>query len=198
MDILVKNATLISMNEKEEQIKKNVDILICDGKIEKISKDIKKDNVRQIDATGKVVMPGLINTHSHISMSIFRETLDGYGLQEWLNEKIWPMEDKLTQEDIYYASMLSCMEMIKTGTTTVNDMYFMAENTIKAVKETKVRMQTTRTLMDMTGDGEYRINELEELIKKYQGKNETITLNIGIHGFYTSNDRIYFKMCRTC
>ena len=50
-------------------------------------------------------MPGLINTHAHIPMSIFRETLDGYNLQDWLEKKIWPMEDKLTKEDVYYASL---------------------------------------------------------------------------------------------
>lgn len=194
MDILIKNATLISMNEKKEQIESNMDILISNGKIVTIDKDIEKEDAKQINATGKVVMPGLINTHSHISMSIFRETLDGYGLQEWLNEKIWPMENELTKEDIYYASLLSCIEMIKTGTTTVNDMYFMAQSTIRAAKELKIRMQATRHLMSLTGDGEDRIRELEELIKEYKGKEERITFNVGIHGFYTSNDT-YIPKC---
>lgn len=94
-------------------------------------------------------MPGLINTHAHLSMSIFRETLDGYTLQDWLNKKIWPMEDKLTEEDIFCASTLSCLEMIKTGTTTANDQYFMTESTIAAALETGVRLQVTRTVNDV-------------------------------------------------
>lgn len=194
MDILIKNATLISMDEKKEPIQDNMDLLISNGKIVTIGKRIEKENAKEINATGKVVMPGLINTHSHISMSIFRETLDGYELQEWLNEKIWPMEDKLIKEDIYYASMLSCIEMIKTGTTTVNDMYFMAESTIKAARELKIRMQTTRHLMSLTVDGEDRMRELEELIKEYQGKDERLTFNVGIHGLYTSDD-VYIPKC---
>ena len=89
MKILIKNATLISMNEEREKIEKNVDIEITDNKITKIAKNIESDSEEKvIDATGKIVMPGLINTHSHVPMSIFRETLDGYNLQDWLEKKI--------------------------------------------------------------------------------------------------------------
>jgi len=148
-----------------------------------------------IEATGKVVMPGLINTHSHVPMSIFRETVDGYSLQEWLTQKIWPMEDKLTKEDIYHASMLSFIEMIKTGTTTINDMYFMTEDIIKAAREAKIRLQTSRTLMGEDDEaGNKRIEELENLLEKEQGKNELITFNIGVHGLYTAS-REYVQKC---
>lgn len=197
MKILIKNATLISMSENREKIEENVDIEIINSKIIKIAKNIEvlgADKV--IDATGKVVMPGLINTHAHVPMSIFRETVDGYNLQDWLTKKIWPMEDKLTNEDIYYASYLSFLEMIKTGTTTINDMYFMTEDIIKAAVECGIRLQTTRTLMDAGSDtlGEERLSELKELIEKYKNYNDCITLNVGIHGLYTSS-REYVKKC---
>ena len=194
MKILIKNANLISMSSKRPQIEEKMDILIEDNKIAKIDSEIQQEVQKIIDATGKVVMPGLINTHSHVPMSIFRETVDGYITQEWLEQKIWPIEDKLTNEDIYYASMLSCIEMIKTGTTTINDMYFMTEDIIKAAVDTGVRMQTTRTLMDLTGDGDIRIQELQEIIKEYADKEKTITFNIGIHGFYTTNAP-YIEKC---
>lgn len=194
MKILIKNANLISMDNKRPQIEEKIDILIEDNKIAKIDKNISEEAAKVIDATGKVVMPGLINTHSHVPMSIFRETVDGYITQDWLEQKIWPMEDKLTNEDIYYASLLSCIEMIKTGTTTINDMYFMTKDIIKAAFDTGVRMQTTRTLMDLIGDGDTRIRELEELIKEYSNKEETISFNIGIHGFYTTNAP-YIEKC---
>lgn len=194
MKILIKNANLISMDNKRPQIEEEIDILIEDNKIAKIDKNISEEAAKVIDATGKVVMPGLINTHSHIPMSIFRETVDGYITQDWLEQKIWPMEDKLTNEDIYIASLLSCIEMIKTGTTTINDMYFMTKDIIKAATDTGVRIQTTRTLMDLTGDGDTRIQELEELIKEYSNKEETISFNIGIHGFYTTNAP-YIEKC---
>ncbi len=194
MNILIKNCNLISMSNKREKLEEDIDILIKDGKIENINKNITEKVDKIIYANGKIVMPGLINTHAHVPMSIFRETLDGYNLQDWLEKKIWPMEDKLNIEDIYYASLLSFIEMIKTGCTTINDMYFITEEIIKAALHSGVRLQTTRTLMDIKNDGESRLKELEELIKNYDSKEETITLNIGIHGFYTTNAP-YIEKC---
>ncbi len=186
MKTLIKNCNLISMSEKKEKYEECVDILINNDKIEKIDKNIIKENCdKVIDARGKVVMPGLINTHTHIAMSIFRDTLDGYGLQEWLNDRIWPMEDKLNQEDVYYASLLSCIEMIKGGTTCFNDQYFMTDSTIKAVLQTNMKIHCTRALMNVNGNGEEKLNELEQLINKYSGYDDNIKINVGIHSLYT-------------
>lgn len=193
MKILIKNCNLISVSEARERYEENIDILIEDDHISKIDKNIEPENAKVIDAKGKIVMPGFINTHTHIAMSIFRDTLEGYGLQEWLNEKIWPMEAKLTEEDIYYSSYLSCLEMIKTGTTTFNDQYFMAESTIKAVLETGLNMHTTRTLMDSAGDGDIKLVELEELINKYNKKYKNININVGIHSLYTCSSEYVKK-----
>lgn len=150
MDILIKNCNLISMSSGRSRYEENMNIYISNGKITKIGEDVTPNpGTYIIDAKDKICMPGLINTHAHLSMSIFRETLDGYTLQRWLNEKIWPMEDKLMPEDIYLASILSCLEMITTGTTTANDQYFMAEDTIRAGNETGVRLQVTQTVNDV-------------------------------------------------
>lgn len=185
MRILIKNCNLISMSEKREKYEKEVDILIENNIIKNINKNINENDCdKVINAKGKIVMPGLINTHTHIPMSIFRDTLDGYGLQEWLNDKIWPMEDNLNETDIYYASLLSFIEMIKSGTTTCNDQYFMTDSIIKAANELKVRMHCTRTLMDINGDLETRLNELERLVDNYKN-NDLITINVGIHSLYT-------------
>src|SRR5574344_325038 len=219
MKTLIKNITLISMDEKKEKIQNNMDILIDGNKIEKIQKNeenliSKKDpvevekikessilkseinsNIKIIDGSGKIALPGLINTHAHVPMSIFRETLDGYNLQDWLNKKIWPMEAKLTNEDIYYASYLTFIEMVKTGCTTINDMYFMTDSIIDAQKKVGGRLQTTRCLM---GDGDkeedlHKIDELNDLIEKYRDL-DLVTFNVGIHGLYTSN-RKYVDTC---
>ena len=120
-------------------------------------------------------------------MSVFRDTLEGYTLQDWLTKRIWPAEEKLTDEDIYLASMLSCIEMIKSGTTTVCDQYFKTENIIKAGLETGIRMGQTRVIMDIDGGLEERKQELEDLIEKYNGKSEEIFINVGIHGLYTTS-----------
>ncbi len=133
-------------------------------------------------------MPGLINVHTHLPMSIFRDTLEGYTLQNWLKKKIWPAEEKLTKNDIYNATMLSCIEAIKTGTTTVQDHYFKTESIIKAGLDTGLRMQVTRVIMDTDNELEQRKKELEELFC-YQNKYSNITINVGIHGLYTASNK---------
>lgn len=195
MKILIKNCNLISMNlkEPENKIQKNMDILIENEKIIKISKNIKDSAEKVIDGTEKIVMPGLINTHAHVPMSIFRETVDGYITQDWLTQKIWPVEAKLTEEDVYFASMLSYIEMIYSGTTTINDMYFMQNKIVDAALDTGVRLQVTRTLMDTDGSGERKLVEIEEFIKKYKEKYDTISLNVGIHGLYTNTEEYLQK-----
>lgn len=195
MDILIRNCNLISMSEERPKYEENISIYIEDGKITQIGEEVTPNRGAYIiDAKNKICMPGLINTHAHLSMSIFRETLDGYSLQKWLTEKIWPMEDKLKREDIYYATMLSCIEMISTGTTTANDQYFMAEDTIRAAIKTGVRLQVTRTINDVGGFQDERIDELEELVTNYKNKYELITLNVGIHGLYTTGRKTTEKM----
>lgn len=184
MKTIIKNATLISMDETRPKKQDNIDVLIENDKIKEIGRNIETVADEEIIANNKILMPGFINTHAHVPMSIFREIVDGCPLQEWLQEKIWPIEDKLMGQDIYNASMLTFKEMIETGTTTVNDQYFMPDFIIKAAKEKNVRIELTRVLMDSDGKGEERFAELEELIKKNK-EDDKISVNVGIHGLYT-------------
>ena len=187
MKILIKDATLISMEETRTRKEEDYDVLVDNEKIVKLGQNLDEKADKVIDAKSRVLLPGLINTHAHVPMSIFREIVDGLPLQEWLEEKIWPIESKLTGDDIYKASLLSFEEMIASGTTTINDHYFMSENIIKAAIEKGVRIELTRTLMDSDGQGDKRLEELQDLLEKYQGKNENISFSIGIHGLYTSS-----------
>lgn len=194
MNILIKNCNLISMDCNRDKIDYNIDILLKNKKIEKIGSNLPSTNdLKIIDATGKYVLPGFINTHSHIGMSIFRESVDGYTTQDWLTEKIWPIEDKLTPDDVYKSSLLSCIEMIKTGTTTVNDQYFFQESIAKAVIESGIRCELTRTIMDAGGNGDERLKELENFIKEYNNKYENLYINVGIHGLYTTSEQCVEK-----
>lgn len=183
MKILIKNVNLISMSEKREKYEENIDILIENKKISKIDKNIDCNVDKIIDGSGKILMPGLINAHSHVPMSIFKETIDGYDLQSWLNKKIWPMESKLNEEDIYYASLLSYIEMIKSGTTMVNDMYFKTDNIIKAAKDIGIRLQTTWNLL--ANNMQEGLDNLSNIMSKYKNE-DLINFNAGIHGLYTN------------
>ena len=193
MKILLKNCKLISMQEGREKIEDNVDILIEDSYIKNIQQNITDDEAQKIDLNGKVVMPGFINTHAHVPMSLFKESVDGYLLQDWLEKKIWPGEDKLTSDDIYKYSKITFNEMINTGTTCVNDQYFNTEDIIRAANDKKIRIELTRTLMDSDGNGKQRLDELKYILDKYRDYNSNITFNVGVHGLYTSNEK-YIKV----
>ncbi len=188
-DLLIKGGRVLLFEDNDVVIEEK-DILIKDGKIVQIKEKIEEDNIKVIEAVNNIVMPGLINTHAHIPMSIFRETTEGCKLYEWLNEKIWPREAKLTKEDVYWASMLSCYEMISTGTTTINDQYFVSEGIRKAVEDCKIRAVITRTIMDTDTDGNYeqRAEEFKELYETRDKDNDLITYSVAPHSLYTCSD----------
>lgn len=188
MDILIKNTNILSMND--DKLKKD-DIYIKNGKIFKIGKieDIEVDKV--IDGHNFITMPGFINTHTHVGMSFFRNYGDDNELMTWLNNYIFPAEEKLNGELVYYASLLSFAEMIKTGTTTFADMYFFEEETIKALDKAKLRAQIARGLSSPDED-DYRIKECIELYEKYNYKDGKIEIALGPHAVYTT-DKNYLK-----
>ena len=193
--MLIKNGNVIIFENDDVKVKK-LDIRINGDTIEKIEEKLdEKIGEKVIDATDKVVMPGLINTHAHIAMSIFRGTFEGCDLYTWLNEKIWPMEAKLTEEQVYDATMLSILEMLSTGTTCVNDHYFFSKQIRKALEESKMRAVITRVLMDNDGKeaSENRINEFVDLYESRDRNNDLITYTVSPHGLYTCSGEVLTK-----
>ncbi len=183
--MLIQNGQVIVWENEEIVIKKK-DIRIVEDRIQEIEDKLEaKPGEKVIDATNRVVMPGLINTHAHIPMSIFRETFEGCDLYTWLQEKIWPIEDTLTPEEIYDASMLSFVEMIATGCTCVNDHYFMTEQIRKAAEKAGVRAVLTRVATGNSQEAEKRLAEWEQLYASRNQDNSRITYSIGLHGLYT-------------
>ena len=190
--MLIKNGSIV-LFEKDDVVVRKLDIRIKGKRIDKLEKNIKpEEGEKVIDATDKVVMPGLINTHAHIAMSIFRGTFEGCSLYTWLNEKIWPIEAKLTEEQVYDATMLSILEMISTGTTCVNDHYFMSKQIRKALEESKMRAMITRVLMDTDGEeaSKNRIDEFIDLYETRDEKNDLISYSVSPHGLYTCSDNL--------
>lgn len=181
MKILIKNGYVVSMASEI----KRADILVEDDRIKKIGY-IDCDVDKIIDATNKIVMPGLINAHTHVGMSLFRGVADEQELMNWLTKSIWPVEDKMTAGDVYSASMLSAIEMIKSGTTTFNDQYFFEEETAKVAERLGLRAILSRCII---GEGEaalQRIVEAEELYNNWHNKGDgRIKICVGLHAPYT-------------
>lgn len=180
MKILIKNGYVVSMTS---DIKKT-DILIEDDRIKKIG-IINEDADKVIDATNKAVMPGLINAHTHVAMSVFRGYNDELELMNWLQE-MWKVEDKMKKEDVYYASMISEIEMIKSGTTTFNDHYFFEDQTAKAAEVLGLRAILARCIIRDGEDASIRLAEAEALYNEWHNKcNGRIKVCVGIHAPYT-------------
>lgn len=183
MKIIIKNGLVISMDSNKD-IYTYEDIVIENDKIIYVGNNYNEECDKVIDAKGKIVMPGLINCHTHLGMSIFRATNDNYTLDKWLNEYIWPIEDKMTDEDIYYTTLLSIIEMIKTGTTCFNDMYFNWKGSFKAFNEISIRGIYGRCLIGTEKDWKNRVEDFKNLYSS--NKNELIKLSIAPHSLYTT------------
>lgn len=177
---LIKNAYIVSMAGPISK----ADLLIEDDRILEIG-IIDKDADEIIDATGKVIMPGLINAHTHIAMSLFRGYSDDLELMEWL-KSVWKVEDKMSPEDVYYASLLSEIEMIKSGTTTFNDHYFFEDETAKATIKSGMRGMLSRVIISEGSEANKRIEEAEKLYNDYNNAGEgRIKIIVGLHAPYT-------------
>ncbi|MDU5987900.1 amidohydrolase [Anaerococcus vaginalis] len=191
MNILIENVKILTMADGE--VIKNGNIYIENEKIKKITSDkIDFSYDKKIDGKNYLAMPGFVNAHTHVGMSLFRNFSDDVDLMTWLNEKIWPLEDKLIEQDVYWASLLSHAEMIMTGTTSFADMYYFEDQTIKALEKSKMRAQISRGLT--LEDKNYKkIEENIDLFKKYENsQNGRIDIAFGPHAVYTT-DKNYLK-----
>jgi 5-methylthioadenosine/S-adenosylhomocysteine deaminase len=182
--ILVKNALILDSYKSEKS-----SVLIENDKISEISHDlVSQDAHRVIDGEGKLLMPGMVNTHTHLSMTLLRGLADDLPLDIWLNEHVWPMEAHLNGDYCYAGALLACVEMIKSGTTTFNDMYFFMDDVGRAVNETGLRGVLSHGMIDL-GDEEKRKAEFKEtrrIIEKCHGSAEgRITVAFGPHSPYT-------------
>ncbi len=142
----------------------------------------------EIDASGKFVLPGLFNAHTHLAMTLFRGYAEDMPLMDWLEKKIWRVERKLTPKDVYWGSMLGILEMIKTGTTAFSDLYIHMDEVAKAVGETGIRAVLCYGMADR-GDEEKAERELRigtEFIKNWDNAfNGRIKAIYGPHAPYT-------------
>ncbi|MFW5904082.1 MAG: amidohydrolase [Candidatus Saliniplasma sp.] len=179
MNLVIKNADIIGKDGIW-------DVLIEDGKIKSISEDEDGDEV--LDAKDKYLSPGFVNTHTHAAMSLLRGYADDMPLQKWLQEEIWPIEDRLDEDYVYWGTKLACLEMIKTGTVAFSDMYFYMESTAKAVADIGMKAVLSYGMIDL-GDEEKRKSEIEktEDFLKSMCKYDKIEAALGPHAVYTAS-----------
>ncbi len=189
MKTLIRNATIIPMAGRDAHSLSG-SIGITDSLISFVGDapdDFRPDTT--IDGTGYIVMPGLVNAHNHLSMTLLRNYADDMDLFTWLNEKIWPVEAKLTKDDIYWGSMLGAAEQIRSGITSFADMYFHQEETVKAIAAAGIRGSISATFFGDRDDTDSRISETISLHERYHDSSDgRISIDIAPHAIYTCTD----------
>lgn len=150
---------------------------------------------RILDLPNDVIMPGLINTHTHAAMTLLRSYADDLPLMPWLNEKVWPFEDKLTDEDIYWGTALALCEMIRSGTTTMLDMYASMDQVAEAVIKAGTRAVLSRGLIGNGPNGEKALIENINLVQSYRGAGAgRVSIMFGPHAPYTCSGEYLRKV----
>jgi len=189
LNLLIHGGTIVTM--REDKIIRDGAIVIENGTIVDVGKSeeiLQKygSGYEKINAKGRVVVPGLVNTHQHAAMSLLRGYADDLPLQEWLEKWIWPIEGLMTAEDIYVGSLLTTVESIMGGTTTINTMYHYMprENEAKALAEAGVRGVVGHVCFSWRKDEDRRA--LEDLAKNWHDKaGGLIRVSVDPHAPYT-------------
>jgi 5-methylthioadenosine/S-adenosylhomocysteine deaminase len=189
MDILLKNGTILTMDEKGSVIPKGFVAVRGDAIVSLGDGDGKEIHARRtIDARGGLILPGLINSHTHAPMTLFRGLADDLPLMEWLTRYIFPAESKMDADFVYTGSLLACAEMIMSGTTTFCDMYLFEEEVARAAEKAGMRCLVGEVLYDFPspnyGPAEQGLKYTETLIKKWQG-HPRVSIAVEPHSIYT-------------
>lgn len=160
---------------------------ITGNRIVHLGSDAPDDDAdRVIDGTDRLAMPGLVNAHTHAAMTLFRGYGDDMPLKPWLEERIWPAEANLTGEDVYWGTRLACAEMIRTGTTLFNDMYWKVPHGVRAIGDAGLRATVSAGLISGGFMGDLK-GEMVELIGMYEAGEfpDRVRLALSPHAPYT-------------
>ncbi|MBO4924015.1 MAG: amidohydrolase [Bacteroidales bacterium] len=163
-------------------------ILIEDKRFKDLDAPAEVAEAQVFDASGSAILPAMYNTHTHAAMTLLRGYADDMPLQKWLQEYIWPFEDKLTPEDIRRGSEIAVREMVQSGTVFFNDMYFDVEETIDIVNRTGTRAAIGITVMENHSKAVTR--EKREFIRHWQDPTGgRVRLVMAPHAIYTVGER---------
>ena len=175
VDIIIRNGWLLTMAPDSRVIKKGAVAVRGDSIVAAGPQDIlgaRYKPWKTIDACGGIIMPGLVNAHTHAAMTCFRGLADDLPLMTWLNEYIFPAEAKLTSDAVYQGALLACAEMILSGTTTFCDMYLFEDSVARAAKEAGMRAVVGEVLYDFPspnyGPMEEGLKYTEALIDRWR------------------------------
>ncbi len=202
VDILLLNGLVLTM-DPASTIYDPGGIAVRSGKIVSVgpSELIQSafESSETLDISGCVALPGLINSHTHAAMTLFRGLADDLPLMDWLQSHIFPAEKQLTEEWVYWGTMLACAEMIRSGTTAFCDMYLFEHKVAEAAKKAGVRALVGEVLYDFPspcyGPVENGLKHTELLIEKWRG-DPLVSIAVEPHSLYTCSPDLLKKCSR--
>ena len=186
MKTVIKNAIIIKDFDHEPFFG---DIVIRDDKILSVGKSCDEECDKIIDAKGNIIMPGFVDSHTHAAMTIFKGIASGKKINDWL-DVIFKNERLLTGSDVYYGSMLACLEFAKNGITTINDMYHFPDYTSKAFNDAGIRA-VVGVSQRYNMNKFISENELDRLCDKIKNISPLITMDLFCHAIYTCDENMY-------
>lgn len=177
-EVWVKNDKIAYVAE-EEELQSN-----WDSDIPKITWDT------EIDCKDNLLMPGFKNAHTHSAMTFLRSYADDVPLQQWLREKVFPMEEKLTGEDIFHLTRLAILEYLTSGITSIFEMYLTPDTIAEACTDMGMRCVLTSGLNNFTSS----VEKMEEEYLKWNRKNSLISYQLGFHAEYTCSKELIYRV----
>ncbi len=195
-DIVIHNGSVITMNSKVDMINNGV-LCIKNDTLAKIEPHENHtplpEGKKIIDAQGGIIMPGLVNTHTHLPMALFRGLADDLPLSVWLNEHIFPAESNhIHPESVRLGALLSGAEMLLSGTTTCCDGYFYEDNVAAAVNDIGMRAILGQGVIDFPAPGvskpEDNVDNAIRFIQKWKNISPLITPSMFCHSPYTCSE----------
>lgn len=197
MSVLIKNGWLVLNNEKREIIRRGY-IYIDNDEISEIGQEDSISSILEnkadeiIDANGKIVLPGLVNAHTHLFQTYMRGLADDKPLFNWLKEEVWPFAILMEEDDFYLAALIGCLENLKSGATSVIDQHYIhtykttSTKVFKAMEASGIRGNLCRVYADrgyeekLSEEPEVILNELERTYTEWHGKqNGRLTMSLG-------------------
>lgn len=195
-DIVVHNGTVLTINHNFDVYSRGI-VCIADGNLKRVEDKPSDEPLPEahsvIDARGGIIMPGLVNTHTHAAMSLFRGLADDLPLLSWLNDYIFKAEARwLNPESVHAGTLLSCAEMLLSGTTTFCDGYFFEDAVAAAVQESGMRAILAQGIVDFPAPGvpdpKKNVAEAVRFIERWQGKTPQVTPGLFCHSPYTCSE----------
>lgn len=194
--MLFRNITMIDENF---QVQEGVYVGIEEDRITYISKEKPKaDFGRLYEGKGKLLMSGFINTHAHSPMTLMRGYGENLALQDWLNQKIFPFEDKLTGDAVYWGTLIAMAESIRFGIVSTTDMYYFSEDMLRAVCESGTKNNISRSITCFDDSDLWDLQGAKEMKALYEAwhnaEDGRIKVDMSIHGEYTSTPKVVRQM----